>query len=380
MKPTLYILIFIYLTSCGNRDIERIVEENLPVIDLNNQDIESVDLNSIAKSIEYIPLKTSARDVIGWIYDINKTDQRIFVRDRQNNVYVFSESGELINKIKKVGKGTQKYSYISNFTVDEESQRMFIHDDGQNKVIIYDFEGNFIASRTLETKALNFTYLDPSTIIGYVPQKYQEGKAENSALAIVPVPEGDVTYLESEFEAKLPPKSPYVVNGILTRSYFQNVLFKDHFNDTVYLVQNDSTLLPRLVFDAGNRQLQPEDYANYATFREVENTKIQIWGLHFTRDYDCISFQEDGEKRVMIYHRESGRKMLSNGKGGIKNEKEGEEIYFFPRAISEDNELVGFYYQHELKNADLNPDGELHKIAAQMQYNASPVVAVVKLK
>lgn len=374
-----YVIVLLWLIGCNGQE-DFIKQEQLPVIDLNQINAEGIDLNEVANDITYIPLENRNYDFMGVIYNIFKTNDRIFIRDRQNAIFIYNLEGDLLNKINKVGNAPQEYAHISDFTVDDQNELFYIYDDATKKIFMYDFQGNFQASRKLDAKALNLTYLDQSTIISYVPPGYYPENINSAALAMIPVPQGNVDFVSTEFESGISKRSPFILSCLLTRSYDQEVLFKERFNDTVYVVQKDTSLIPRLVFDGGERDEQPEDYASVDQFDAVNGIKIQIWGLHFTRDYDCISFQEVNRLKVLLYNKRTGEKMLSLGKGGIRQAEEGEDVYFFPRAIGVDNELVGFYYPQELKQAQLKAGGRLSEISAQLNNSSNPVIAVVNLK
>lgn len=202
-----------------------------------------------------------------------------------------------------------------------------------------------------------------------------------NGLLIVDLAEGGNTkFLSTNNETGFPEKSPWQVGGNLSRSFENELIYKEPFNDTIYWVQNDSVLTPRLVIDAGDREEKPSDYVTMEAYRSTEGKKVLWFEPYFLENYYCITFHEDNQDVVVIYDKIAGKSHISSGEGGIINKAEGDNLFILPKAIGSANELIDFYYPHQIKSAALNPEGKLYKLADGLKDDDNPVLVFVRLK
>lgn len=370
-----------FLFSCQSKHEETHSENKLPVIDLNSSDINEINFNELVEDVEYLPLETQKDNVVGEIRKIFKSEENIIITDREQNIFIYSASGKYINHFNKNGKGPEEYISVSDLLFDETKQQISILTGSRpRKLIHYDLFGNYIDSKSYDLRGIDFTFLSDNQAVLYVPTKMNEDNPLLNALAIVSLDNAEVKLISTNYETGFPEKSPYFIGGTVSKSFRKIILYKEPFNDTIYMVQNDTALIPKMVIDAGDREEQPSDYATLEAYRSTQGKKILWFTPYFLENYYCITFREDKQDFVVIYDRKTGKSYISSGKGGIINKTEGENVYILPKAIGAANELIGFYYPHQIKGADLNPEGKLQKIATNLKDDDNPVLVFVKLK
>ena len=374
--------LLIVLLSCQSQKEVSFSEDKLPVIDLNGPNLNDFDFNELVQDIQYLPLETKEGNVVGEVRKIFKTEDYIFITDREQNIFIFSASGKYINSFNEKGKGPEEYLSVSDLLYDENEKQILILTGGKpKKLIYYDLNGNYIDSKSFDLRGMDFTFLSNNKAVLYVPTKMNETNPLLNTLALVTLNEGDDNdFLSTNYETGFPEKSPWLVAGNLSRSFENELIYKEPFNDTIYQVQNDSVLTPRLVIDAGDREEKPSDYVTMEAYRSMEGKKILWFVPYFLENYYCITFHEDNQDVVVIYDKIAGKTYISSGEGGIINKAEGENLYILPKAIGSANELIDFYYPHQIKSADLNPEGKLQKLAESLKDDDNPVLVFVMLK
>jgi len=92
-------------------------------------------------------LKLPSDTVIGRIQRIKYENNRIYISDSQQALFVFSEDGVLLYCFKKRGRGPGEYLGINDFMVNGET--ITILDRDQQRLITYDNSGKNISTRNL---------------------------------------------------------------------------------------------------------------------------------------------------------------------------------------------------------------------------------------
>lgn len=107
-------------------------------------------IDEIIDSAEYVRLKTTDDNLIGYISQIRTTDDCIVVIDKQNqNVFVFDRRGKALGNIKRTGRGPQEYTGISAVSLTPDGQRIVITDCWSKKALYFDRVGRFLYSKPL---------------------------------------------------------------------------------------------------------------------------------------------------------------------------------------------------------------------------------------
>src|SRR5690606_17982625 len=118
----------------------------------------TITMDSILDVVEYIPLETNDSAIIGRIDEIVLTNDLIIILDKTQteSIFLFNRTGEFIAKVNRKGKGPGEYMQPSDITVDEQLQELYLLNEFPSKVIVYDFEGNFIKEFSLPFRFLAF--------------------------------------------------------------------------------------------------------------------------------------------------------------------------------------------------------------------------------
>lgn len=157
MKLFLFLFILqIVIISCATKQKETQSNPNFLIVDLDNiKTKETVKASDFFKNPKSIILETNEKSLIGDIKQIYINDNRIVVFDNSKNlsVLVFDLDGTFSHKIGELGRGAGEYISISDFTVDDKKDEIYLLDSEDAKVKKYNLStGKFINSIPINSK------------------------------------------------------------------------------------------------------------------------------------------------------------------------------------------------------------------------------------
>ncbi|MBN1970915.1 MAG: 6-bladed beta-propeller [Candidatus Delongbacteria bacterium] len=136
MRVFVFIFIALFLISCENRlDFQRKTVENESIKELNLDKIFSMDMTE--ENSDFYALQPRS-----FFFD-NKCN--FYVVDQNScQVLKFDENGKFVKKFCGKGNGPGEFvSYGNMFLNFSYNDKIYIHDDAQQKYLIFDNEGNF---------------------------------------------------------------------------------------------------------------------------------------------------------------------------------------------------------------------------------------------
>lgn len=149
MKILSLIFCFVFLfISCINED-----KGKVETISLDPTNLQKVDDSNLIKEITFLKLSANDDAIIGSIWNLQITEDRIYVLDAFNSValFVFDKEGELLFKIDNYGRGPGEFMGPYAFTVDRYENQIIIFDGRGRKLCFYDIEdGSFIEERMIK--------------------------------------------------------------------------------------------------------------------------------------------------------------------------------------------------------------------------------------
>jgi len=150
MKTSLFLLILMCLAICGckNQRHDHTATCEKVVLNPGSNDLSRIDIMNIE---EWIEIKADSGTYIGNVkkFEVFNSDYYILDNINQKCVLRYSSSGELINKIGKLGDGPGEYAQIYDFTIDRKNNTVLIL-ASQSKILVYGADGTFKFSADLD--------------------------------------------------------------------------------------------------------------------------------------------------------------------------------------------------------------------------------------
>lgn len=140
---TLFGLILVFLCSCSSEGENQ--QEPFMVIPVEANEDTELSFDDIASEVEAVKLEETNESLIAFTTKVERTDDYIFVFDfSQQKVFQFDQSGNFLQLMGKIGDGPEEVAKPVGFSIDYKRNHIYIV--GMNKIVAYDYRGNFVRS------------------------------------------------------------------------------------------------------------------------------------------------------------------------------------------------------------------------------------------
>lgn len=264
------VLLLLIVCSCKN---ENKSINSVSVIDIGSSvnNWKVANLSSFADRIQYVPLENADNMLLRNIVDADFSKRLILLADN-NKCLLYDPQGNFISKIGNQGRGPGEYLLITDFGIGSGITPN-IYVSSFNDIYEYNINGSFIKkySNSLlinDTVAVSsWKIFSDSLFFGHIPNN----TGENSAKAIIFDKYGKVVHAYKNYDlfTRDFKNSTSTYENFAHINYFKDTLFyKNIFNDTIWILNNQSRLVGRYTFNFGNYK-----------FPTSERAKIQNWKL-----------------------------------------------------------------------------------------------------
>ena len=387
MKTLIFIetILLLVMTSCGSDNASTDGFITVDVTQSSYSPKKELVLQDFM-DVEYIPLETNDEFINhGYVRVVG--EKYIIVTNYRNDgdIFVYNRKGKAIRKINRKGQGGEEYTYITNITLDEDNNEIFVNDHFVKKIYVYDLDGNFKRSFKQKSDGGSRSYDD---IFNYDKENlicYDELNNEIPFL-LVSKQDGNITK-----EIKVPFKEKKLFFQILrqkegTRAagpglysriipYNNNWILIEPSSDTIYTLMPDCSLRPFIAKTPPVHTMNPEFYLilrlisdRYYFMESVKNVYDFRKEEGFPRTYFMYDTQEKDFFSYIIYN------------GDYSYKRELYMVMFTP--INAKGELWATIDAFELcrdyKKGKLK--GKLKDIAAKLGEDDNRVIMLVKPK
>ena len=387
MKTLIYIetILLLVMTGCGSDNASTDGFITVDVTKSSYSPKKELVLQDFM-DVEYIPLETNDEFINhGYVRAVG--EKYIIVTNYRNDgdIFVYNRKGKAIRKINRKGQGGEEYTYITNITLDEDNNEIFVNDHFVKKIYVYDLDGNFKRSFKQKSDGGSRSYDD---IFNYDKENlicYDELNNEIPFL-LVSKQDGNITK-----EIKVPFKEKKVFiqllkyeGGIRTAGpgpYSRITPFKGNWillepsSDTIYTLMPDCSLRPFIAKTPPVHTLDPEFYLilklvsdRYYFMESIKNVYDFRKEEGFPKTYFVYDTQEKDFFSYIIYN------------GDYSYKRELYMVMFTP--INAKGELWAtidaFDLCKDYKEGKLK--GKLKDIAAKLGEDDNRVIMLVKPK
>lgn len=131
---SLILLLLVFLNGCKNS------EENVPVINIDVTDAETVNLSEIATDISVVPIKLPNDKYVAEISYVKKINGYFFLLDRDvsPSITILDSNGQYVDQLRRIGYGPEEFAYLENFNLNSKNELM-IYDRERLRLVYYSF-------------------------------------------------------------------------------------------------------------------------------------------------------------------------------------------------------------------------------------------------
>lgn len=257
LSLTAFILIFFIMCGRSNRSLNDEVRNSLLYVANIEGSIEnkqSLLLSSIGHIIEYIPLQTQSNYLLEKIDKIAVSDSFFFISDG-NTLTRFSKDGKFLNKIGSNGRGPGEYIYIYDICLDNQNQYIYILSAGITKVLVYDFNGNFLRSFKAPGNTTQFILSNDENLIFHMANVARPVPGSVYSWYITDIQGNELLKIENSLKRTRIPG--FAVHRSPLYEFKHNIHLMEYGIDTLYSF-NSSEKKPYAIVNLGKLKMDPE--------------------------------------------------------------------------------------------------------------------------
>jgi hypothetical protein len=131
---------FLLLIACNHQ-----LQTNDIEIEVDYKNLQEIKLSDYVKNVKIVKLETSDKVLIGEIWQIKLFDHKIFIIDMVNkSLFVFTEDGEFLHELRKIGQGPGEYLSLFDFYPSDEGVYLLTYSNSGHSILYYDWNWNYI--------------------------------------------------------------------------------------------------------------------------------------------------------------------------------------------------------------------------------------------
>jgi hypothetical protein len=338
-------------------------------------------LSEIIDSMTFIPLETNDKCLIAYVSKCIFSDNHILLYcSVARRCYLFSRTGHFITQIGDVGQGPSEYIIVSDLLqLNEQNNQIIIRNLKPNKLLYYDFEGQFIKSVSLNFDPGAFSYHNGF----YLLKNINEG----NTLYTYKIWDEDFNLLFQKVKPKSfvmnPPNSGVAMGTPFCQYLFNNQVHvrENMLNDTLYRIDDDFSFIPKYVINAGKYELTLEMRSNRDIFLREAKSCPTVTSIFETKDFLFLNYLLSIERYNCYYHKKEKNTLYFPSSSGIPNDHNG-GFDFWPQQMVSDKEMMCAYSAERLLKLDKLKitDEKLKHVLNSLKEDSNPVIAIVTLK
>lgn len=363
----------ILLISCSNsnRQVDSFqIKKNINCKTINIDLTTENDIipEKVIESISFVKLETTKNCFISNIHQLELWNDRFYILDQFNILYIFSLDGKYINRIKSFGKGPGEYTDITFFRIFGD--QLIIVDTHSLKILEFSLDGSFIKEKWLRFNFRDFE-VKGDLFYFYNDNRPQGSDKYKSKLLCLDKEFNLIkSYFDYDKHIELRNKNFYTFNG--------NIRFMHGMDNYIYEIDS-ATLIPVYNLNFGKHNYNKEipfttDLLKKEDFR---NSNIATFPSFFIEDNKFLFFKFDrGAYKSLIYYDKTKNAYNQIYKCTSDNIL-SKLIRTIPKSIFR-NKFVGVLYADDIIKYNKLNDSSLHnkfiQLKQDMDMNDNPVI------
>lgn len=256
------IILSIILASCAGK--KKHGNSSLQVLSINEIDVENTNIASSTciKDHYYIPLETiQDKNIIGKVDKVLFYDKKIFLLDRRISqaVFAFTEDGNFLFKIDKIGSGPGEFKDPQDMVIDPKTNQLIIYCRKNRKLSFYSLMGDLIKEQRIEVDFRSFEINNKQHLFfTHSIYNYLEKTGELPYDFIVMDTSGKLQNKQFYNNMKVGKSGLVISHNMYFTRYNDELYVSWIFNDTIYKITHDNIAVPYCRFDFGHHSMSDE--------------------------------------------------------------------------------------------------------------------------
>lgn len=256
-------------------------------------------LSEIIDSVSFIPIETNNDVLIGEINKLVFHDNFLYILDSNytTTLYIFdSQTGQFIQKIRKIGNGPGEYNTIQDFSINEKEGCIYLLCD-KEKVFTYTLSGEFISEGKLPFYA---------TAIEFFNDKFCFVCEDDDKGNLI------VTDRKYNIESSHFPNKEYGDNMRILVHPFQKtkkgILYRRFLDNNIYRIDSRGEISLLYQINLGTNLLEIDNVKSFTSAElkfEMKYKRCHIKYFTENDNHSIIYFFDKNEPYISVYNKKS---------------------------------------------------------------------------
>jgi len=262
-----------------------------------------VAVSEIAKSVEYIQLGNTEESMLGNIMDVQLTKDYIFVKHNGSRLLTqFDRNGHFIRHIGAEGRGPKEYGLMRKFSLDEKNQLIYIHTNWTHKIMVYNFDGEYIKTLQFGFSGRGFFVWSRDTFL----VSFSEPQFGNEPYVFIETnPQGDTLQTTANHIFWDENEQSHLMVSYWGRNEFYRADDKLHmkgwYNDTVYTYNDENKFIPQFYINLGKHKIPDDQVYERKSTQPVPDECYWV-GVNESSDYVFIRYGLQFDRKSKSLH------------------------------------------------------------------------------
>ncbi|MDR3247014.1 MAG: 6-bladed beta-propeller [Prevotellaceae bacterium] len=219
---------------CGcDQGRKKVVAGDFITISATNPKLETnndIHLSEFVDKIEVIPLEFNTSCMLREINKIVIHDDNIFIYEgpKPKTIYRFNINGDFLNQIGSHGPGPDDILELRGFSVDEETNTVYLFDNARQTVFNFSFDGKLIEKINVNQYGQRFEYKD-GLFYFFIDQPVK-GELYSVVIRDKKGNLENVFFPSNQYDKNFGGEQPFIKSE-------NGMFFSRYFNDTIYSIK-----------------------------------------------------------------------------------------------------------------------------------------------
>jgi hypothetical protein len=335
---TIFIFVLAAFTAaaCGSCQRERASVDLFRIpFDLSKMESgEAPKMSDIVEDIEYIKLEYADGVPVGRVIKpYILSDGNILFFEPDTGILQYTRDGKFVRRIGSIGRGPGEFIYPVAIHVDEKEGIIYTISDTKNCVGRYELAtGKFIGETTITeadgspTRFSTRSYMpltdDTGSFVRGVMSvssgldDSKSGKVAVYPFVVIDLPSAKIIHRErSRLYDDIPPEQLSAQTSTLWYDTEGRINLFERLADTVYVINNDFTLTPRMVVDFGMMKLGSLKYDDpgVSVMSVIEGARHMIFMAGASASLKMVCYDKQTGESVTFWPYSGGQQFISTG-------------------------------------------------------------------
>ena len=253
-RQLLYNIVLFCFIACNYKQANDSIYNDVETISIDYENGPLVCFDSIVSDIKFIKLETKENNMIGDIYKMLITNDRIIIADKfsSKSVHLFDISGKHISKLSNLGNGPQEFLNITDVDITP-SGLIAIKDNYKDILLYYNMDGEFVKKEDILEGGSEIAFIDDHIIAHEIFQSFIPERFKGASLCIAE--DNKIRTLFGKDGGKIGVMNINRANTMF--DYNGNVYYNPSWEKIMYRITSDSIQARYLI------ELKPDDLLDH---------------------------------------------------------------------------------------------------------------------